>query len=455
MKYQILVHEIIKKLGAKENIVSVTNCMTRLRFVLKDFTIPIETEVKNIEGVVGVVNKGGQYQVIVGTHVNEVITEIKAELGINEKSCDDEEGEKENGNAFNRFFKMISGCIFPIMVPLIGGGILRGILAALLGFNLITRESGTFQILFGAADAIFYFFPVIIGFSAAKVFKINQYLGATIGGALIYPALIGAEGLSFIGVTVVSASYANTVFPIIVAVWFASIVTRIFNKFVPDVIQDIITPTIVLAITVPTTFLVIGPVVNALSTGILNMITFIYGVSPPLVGLLMSGLWQLLVLLGIHMAIIPVFINEIAVNGYTYIGPLAGLGHWGIIGMTLGLALATKNKKKKASSVSSMIVAFFGITEPAIYSIAILNIKLFVCAMIGSGVAGFIFASLGAKSFGTGVGGIFGGALFIGPDGIDRNFTIWLICAVTGTIISAILAYSVTKNEIKRGIEND
>lgn len=451
MKYQQLGQEIIKDLGGKENIVSVTHCMTRLRFTLKDFNIPDEKKIKEVEGIIGVVNQGGQYQIIIGTHVKEVFEDVKSELGLKENPVSE---VSENVNIFNRFFKMISGCIFPIIYPLVGGGILKGILAALAGLDMISVTGGTYQILFGAADAIFYFFPVIVGFSAAKVFKVNQYLGATIGAALIYPSLVSAESLSFLGISVVSASYANTIFPIIVAVWFASLVNKVCNKIIPSILHNTINPTIILTITVPVTYLVIGPIVNLLSVGLLHIFTVIYEISPPVVGLIMSGLWQLLVLLGIHMAIIPMFINEIATNGYSYIAALPGLGHFGLVGMALGIALGVKNKKKKANAVSSLIVSLCGITEPAIYSIAIINVKYFVCAMIGSGVAGFIMALFRGTIFGTGVGGLFAGAMFISPNGFDRNFVLWVICASTATIISAILSYIVTQKENKIEMES-
>lgn len=450
MPYQDLAKAIIDKIGGKENVVSVTNCITRLRFELKDFSKPKMEEVKNIDGVIGAVNQGGQFQVIIGTHVTDVIKNVRKELGINNDSQPSEaikieEGPK--GNMVNRFFKMISSIILPIVPPLIGGGILKGIIAALVGFGILSNTDGTYQILYGAADAVLYFFPVIIGFSAAKVFNMNNYLGAVIGAALVYPNLISAETLSFLQIPVVKASYASTIFPVIAAVWFASIVSRFCEKVIPKMVQNVINPSIVIAVAVPLTYIIIGPLMNELGNGLSAAIKMIFSFSPQLAGAILGGFWQLLVVLGIHWAIIPIIINDIATNGSSMIDACVGLGHFGIAGMALGYALKNKNKKQKANGFSSFAVTLCGVTEPAIYSIGLNHIKVFACALIGSGVGGFIMAMFGGETYGFGGSGLFNGPLFIGPNGFDTNFVLWAICAGVSLTIATTLAYFISPRE--------
>jgi len=191
--YKKIAAEVVGKVGGNSNIVSVTHCMTRLRFVLKDNKQANDEEIKKIPGVLGVAVSGGQYQVIIGTEVSSVYTEIVNTMDVTGGgSIDVDEGDipKEDGNLFNRFFKLISGIIFPVMGVMTAGGIIKGVLAGLTSFNILSEASGTYQILYSFADGFFYFLPVILGFSAANKFKSNPYIGATIGAALVYPSIV-------------------------------------------------------------------------------------------------------------------------------------------------------------------------------------------------------------------------------------------------------------------------
>ena len=190
--YGQLAKEVVAAVGGKENIVSVSNCMTRLRFVLKDDTIPNKDEVSKIKGVKGVMNQGGQYQVIIGTHVSEVVKFVKTEAGItgNSKAVNKEDYQvMKKDSLWNRFFKVISGCIMPMIGPMIAGGILKGILVILTTMGILTNTDGTYLVLYAASDAIMYFMPIIVGFSCGKIFDCNPYTTAAIGAALVYPNL--------------------------------------------------------------------------------------------------------------------------------------------------------------------------------------------------------------------------------------------------------------------------
>ena len=320
MDYSSLAKQLISEVGGKENIRNVTHCMTRLRFVLKDDKVPNTKNVKQIPGVLGVTISGGQYQVIIGTEVSKAYDKVCEILGIQEQQTPEEIiDDNEKAGLFNRFFKLISGIIFPVMGVMAAVGIMKGLLAGLTSFNLLSTENGTYQILYAFADGFFYFLPIILGFSAAVKFKSNPYIGATIGAALVYPNIVTLynEGtnITFMKIPVVLTSYGNSVFPIIAAVALAAYVERRVKKVVPSSVQLFLTPFITLSITVPLTFLVIGPIMTYISDILASSTQAIYGFSPIITGIILGAFWQLVVIFGLHYAFIPILINNIATMG--------------------------------------------------------------------------------------------------------------------------------------------
>lgn len=268
--YGQLAKEVVDAVGGKENIISVTNCMTRLRFVLKDDSIPNKEQVCSVKGVKGVMNQGGQYQVIIGTQVSEVVKFARKEAGISEdgKTEVNKEDYKvvKKDSLWNRFFKVISGCIMPMIGPMIAGGILKGILVILTTAGVLENTDGTYLILYAASDALLYFMPIIVGFTCGKVFDCNPYTTAAIGAAFVYPNLVSAiaaeGGITFLNIPISTTTYANTLFPIILAAFVASKVEKLAKKVLPQIIQLMMVPTVVLAIVVPLSYLVIGPVMQ-------------------------------------------------------------------------------------------------------------------------------------------------------------------------------------------------
>lgn len=442
--YTQLASEVVAAVGGKDNIISVTNCMTRLRFVLQDDTIPNTDEVKKIKGVKGVMNKGGQYQVIIGTHVNEVVKDVKKAAGISE----DSEPVKSSGQKdtlFNRFFKTISGCIMPMIGPMIAGGILKGILTIFVTVGMLTKDSGTYQLLYSAADALLYFMPIIVGFSAGKVFGCNPYVTATIGAALVYPSLVsavsGEVALDFLGIPITNASYSNTLFPILLASYVASLLEKGAKKIVPQMIQLMIVPLIVLAVTVPLAWLAIGPVMNMVSEALSSTVLGIFNFSPILGGILFGAFWQMMVLLGLHAAFIPVLINNIVTLGADPINAVLGLTVWALAGVSLGYAFKVKDAEKRAVGFSGMASCLCGVTEPTIYTIALPQIKCFAAAWVGGGIAGGVLAALGAKMYAMGGDGLFRIPSMINPAGIDISFYGFIICALVAFGVAAALSY--------------
>ena len=445
--YTQLAKEVVAAVGGKENIVNVTNCMTRLRFVLKDDSIPDKDKVAGIKGVKGVMNQGGQYQVIIGTHVSEVVKDVRREAQISGEGSINKEDMKliKKDSLWNRFFKTISGCIMPMLGPMIAGGIIKGILVILVTAGILTKTDGTYLVLYAAGDAILYFMPVIVGFTCGKVFDCNPYVTAVIGAAFLYPDLVSAVsaegGITFLKIPVAAASYTNTFLPIVLAGFVASKLEKLAKKFIPSMLQLMLVPTFVLAVTVPLSWIVIGPVMNTVSSWLSKGVFGIFGMSPLIGGALLGAFWQLVVLLGLHAAFIPILMNNLFSQGYDPVNAVLGLTVWALAGVTLGYALKNKDPEKRGIGFGSLASALCGVTEPAIYSIALPNFKLFVCAWIGGGISGGILGALGGKMYTMAGDGLFRIPAMINPEGLDISFYGFIICALISFAVSAVLAF--------------
>lgn len=445
--YTQLAKEVVAAVGGKENIVNVTNCMTRLRFVLKDDSIPDKDKVAGIKGVKGVMNQGGQYQVIIGTHVSEVVKDVRREAQISGEGSINKEDMKliKKDSLWNRFFKTISGCIMPMLGPMIAGGIIKGILVILVTAGILTKTDGTYLVLYAAGDAILYFMPVIVGFTCGKVFDCNPYVTAVIGAAFLYPDLVSAVsaegGITFLKIPVAAASYTNTFLPIVLAGFVASKLEKLAKKFIPSMLQLMLVPTFVLAVTVPLSWIVIGPVMNTVSSWLSKGVFGIFGMSPLLGGTLLGAFWQLVVLLGLHAAFIPILMNNLFSQGYDPVNAVLGLTVWALAGVTLGYALKNKDPEKRGIGFGSLASTLCGVTEPAIYSIALPNFKLFVCAWIGGGISGGILGALGGKMYTMAGDGLFRIPAMINPEGLDISFYGFIICALISFAVSAVLAF--------------
>lgn len=449
-EYAQMAQDIVEAVGGKDNIISITNCITRLRFVLRDSSIPDGEKVKGIQGVKGVMNMGGQYQVVIGTHVTEVVKYVKQAAGLpleHEAKIKDAKEEKSD-NLWNRFFKMISGCIVPIFGPLIAGGIIKGILVILTTVGVLANTDGTYLVLYAAADSVLYFLPIMVGFSCGKVFGCSPYLTAVIGAALVYPnlaAAVSAEGgITFLKIPVAVFSYTSTLLPIILASFVASKLEKLAKKIFPALLHMILVPTVVLVITVPLSWVAIGPVMNIISNTLSNGLFGLFAISPLIGGIIFGAGWQLVVLLGLHAAFVPVLINALVTQGSDPVNAVLGLTVWAIAGVALGYAVKQKDPEKRSIGFGSLASALCGITEPAIYSIALPNFKLFICAMVGGGISGGILAALGARMYTISGNGLFRLPSMINPEGLDISFYGFIICAILAFVISGVLAYFVT-----------
>lgn len=454
-KYENLAKEILENVGGKENINSLTHCVTRLRFRLKDESKANDEALKNNPGVVTVMKSAGQYQVVIGNHVPLVYADVCELAGISNGTQQVEE-EAPQG-LFNKLIDIISGCFQPILGPLCAAGIIKG-LNALLVFILGSsfNNSGTYMILNAIGDSIFNFLPIILGYTAAKKFNVNVIVGMIIGATLCYPTIqtdtlsaagkaigtlpfIGSYYTKFIGIPFVSGNYTSTVVPVICIVALAAQIQKIAKKFVPEMLQNFFVPFFVLIISLPIGLLVIGPVVSLLTTVLSNMFAGLYAFSPIVTAFVIGALWQCLVIFGLHWALVPMAMVNIGNLGYDTILPGMLGTTFAATGVLAAMYLKLKDENKKALAIPSVISAFCGVTEPAIYGFLLPEKTPFVFSCIGGAVGGAIMGTVAVKQYVIGGLGIFSVVNFISPKGNATGMIISLIAGAVSLVVGFVL----------------
>ena len=460
-KYESLAKEIIKNVGGKENINSLTHCITRLRFKLKDESKANDEVLKNMSGVVTVMKSGGQYQVVIGNHVAEVYADVCTIAGLETKSSSNEEEEKAKGNLFNRAIDIVSGIFQPILGVMSACGMLKGFNALFLALGLYKSSSGISILLNGIGDALFMFLPLFLGFTSAKKFNLKPMLGLAIGAAMCYPALQlstlsnNAETLytlfkgtifasnvyiNILGIPIISMDYTSTVIPVIFIVYFASKCEKFFNKIIPDLVKFFIVPMLVLLVSLPIGFLIIGPITMFGSMIISQVVFAVRNVSPLIAGTIVGGTWQILVIFGMHWGFIPVYINNMVTLGYDNIMmPFFGCT-FATAGVLLAIFVKTKDKKLKEMALPNFISSIFGVTEPAIYGITLPIKKPFIISCIVGALVGGFYGHFNFRKFFAGGMGIFEFPAMINPDGTSGN----IIVAVSGAVLAILLGFIIT-----------
>lgn len=455
-EYQALSKEIIELIGGEENIVNVIHCVTRLRFYIKDDTKPETEKIKDLTGVMGVVEAGGQYQVVVGPAVEDIYKEVIALLRVSEDASSSENepvaATSENntffekiGHNFNKFIGVITGSVMPIINILAAGGIIKGLLAVLTTTNLISESSTAYLIINAMADAVFYFLPVLVGFNAAKRLNGNPLLTAVIGGVIIHPTILeaanGDSSIFSVGTFAFPfVVYTYSIFPMILAAWMVKKLEEWLKRWVSVYIQAIFIPIVVIGIVSTITLIFTGPVLVGFSTLLANGLETMLSLNAPMFGAVINAFYQLLVVFGLHWGIIPVYVNDFATLGYSYLSAIVSMTIVGQAGAALGVAVKTKKADIKELGYAGAFSAFCGITEPAIYGINLRFRRPFICASVASAVGGFLTGLLGINMWSI-IGSIIGLPSFVDPEnGITTNF--WY--AILVTMITLVLAFGLT-----------
>ena len=452
--YETLAKEILNSVGGRDNVNSLTHCITRLRFKLKDESKAQDEVLKSMEGVVTVMKSAGQYQVVIGNQVQDVYEQIVPLLHA-ETSQTVQSAEKEK--LLDRFVDIISGIFQPILGIMAACGMIKGVNMLFMTLGLYAETSGGYRIINAIGDALFTFLPLFLGYTSAKKFGLKPMVGLVIGGIMCYPgiqssALSGSleplytmfEGtmfaspvyIDFFGIPVISMDYTSTVIPVIFIVYFASKCEKLFSKIVPDLVKFFFVPMLTLLVALPIGFLLIGPVATFGSKIIAETIISIRNVSPMLAGGLVGLTWQILVIFGLHWGFIPVYINNIVTNGYDNVMMPFFACTFATSAVILVIMMKTKDRKMKELCLPNFISGIFGVTEPGIYGILLPLKKPFIISCIAGGIGGAFYGFCNFRKFSMGGMGIFEFPAMMEPDGSWGN----LLVAGSGVLLTMLVA---------------
>ena len=473
--------DIIAGIGGADNVKSVIHCITRVRFYLKDESLADDEAVSGTDGVIDVAKAGGQYQVVIGAEVGDVYDAIVAQLpGLGGGEVDSEaEAAPRPTTAvgwikfgFSSLIGVITGSMIPVIGVLAASGILKGILALLVQFKVVADSSDTYQIISAMADSMFYFLPIIIGFTAARRLGSDPIVVAIIGGVLAYPSLAhmanpdyivkadnpaGYESpyhvvaqlgntifnTDFFGIPVSlpqTNAYAYSIFPIIVAAWLAARIEPYLKKWIPAVVRSIFAPLLEIFIVSTLVLVVFGPIVMAISGAIASGVTWVLNLSYPVAGLIIGGFYQCLVIFGLHWAVIPIISQQIADPGYSPLNAIVSATMIAQGGGALAIWLKVRSAKIKRMAGPATISAFCGVTEPAMYGLNLKYGRVFITASIGGAVGGLLTGLLKVNMWGF-TGAFVGFPSFVNPKGIDGSFTGFWIASLAALAVSFACTY--------------
>ncbi|MBN3162705.1 beta-glucoside-specific PTS transporter subunit IIABC [Pectobacterium brasiliense] len=399
MNYQKLGVDILALSGGKQNVSKLTHCATRLRFEFNDSDAVQADAIAKLPGVISVVDRGGQFQVVIGNDVQITYRAILNEIGeMNGQRTASSKEPQKKGGIFSQIISVISTTFTPVIPAITGAGMIKALLAILKLTGLISADSTTYRLLDTISDAAFFFLPVLLAYGASIKFACNPILAMTIAGALLHPnlaQLLASGGpISFIGIPVRLADYAGSVLPIILTVWIMSYIEQFAEKISPSMIKFFTKPMIVLLFTAPLALVVIGPFGIFLNDLVASGAAIIDGKASWLIPMLMGGLQPFLVITGTAWAMTPIATSQLTRNGFEMInGPGMLASNIAQGAATLCVAFKTKNKNLKQLASSAGFTALLGITEPSLYGVTLKLKKPLIAAMIGGGCAG-IYAGL-------------------------------------------------------------
>lgn len=447
---QRMADEILKHIGGSDNVKNLTHCMTRLRFVLKDDSKADDDAIKNIDGVMGLRKQGGQYQVIVGNNVSHTYTALmKSGVSGGAKSNEPVEKKKLTFKQVGiNILDAIIGTMSPLIPAIIGGSMIK-LLAMLLSMTgVLSESSSTYNILNTIGDAPFFFLPMLVAVSAARKFNSNVFLALAIAGVMVHPVFMeimekAAEGkeATFAFIPVMSVKYTYTIIPAIVMTWLLKYIENFADRITPIVMKNFLKPMLILLIAAPIAIIIVGPTGILIGTGLSQIVFFVHDKLGFLAVAIVGALWPLLVMTGMHRVFTPTIVQTIAETGKegmvmpSEIGANLSLG-----GVSLAVAFKTKNRELRQTSLaaaSSAIIA--GITEPALYGVAIRLKRPMIASVITGFVAGAVAGLAGLASHSMAAPGLFTSVQFIEKD--NPMSIVWIIVVM---ILSVVLSFILT-----------
>lgn len=391
--YEKLAVDIIDAVGGKNNIIKASRCATRLRLVLKETTNEAKENVSNLTGVITVVESGGQFQVVIGTHVGKVFDKVASELNLDSNAIED----APKASVLNRIIATMSAVFAPFIYILAAAGILQGCLILINMVNPSFSSTGTYEVLSFMSWAPFTFLPIFIAITASKHFKCNTFIAVACCAALVSPTwaeiasrIADGESIKFLGISLAETTYTSSVLPPLFLVWILSYVEKFVDKRLPDVVKALFTPFICMLVMVPLTILAIGPLSDSLATGIANGYNALYNFAPAVAAAVIGGLWQIVVIFGVHWGVTPMCLANYDLYGMDTFQAFQTMAVIAQAGAVLGVFIKARNKKTKNMALSAGITGIFGITEPAIYGVNLRFKKPFICGCIAGAIGAVV-----------------------------------------------------------------
>ena len=391
--YEKLAVDIIDAVGGKNNIIKASRCATRLRLVLKETTNEAKENVSNLTGVITVVESGGQFQVVIGTHVGKVFDKVASELNLDSNAIED----APKASVLNRIIATMSAVFAPFIYILAAAGILQGCLILINMVNPSFSSTGTYEVLSFISWAPFTFLPIFIAITASKHFKCNTFIAVACCAALVSPTwaeiasrIADGESIKFLGISLAETTYTSSVLPPLFLVWILSYVEKFVDKRLPDVVKALFTPFICMIVMVPLTILAIGPLSDSLATGIANGYNALYNFAPAVAAAVIGGLWQIVVIFGVHWGVTPMCLANYDLYGMDTFQAFQTMAVIAQAGAVLGVFIKARNKKTKNMALSAGVTGIFGITEPAIYGVNLRFKKPFICGCIAGAIGAVV-----------------------------------------------------------------
>lgn len=477
--------EIIDLIGGSDNVINVTHCATRLRFILKEREKVNKDQLKMVKGVITVIEAGGQLQVVIGNHVGDAYQEVLKRVSVDENAA----VSAPDVGIVSRLMDIISSIFAPFLYPLAACGVLQGILSLVTALGWMEQASGAYRILNFVSWTGFTFLPVMVAFTAAKKFNVNPFTAVIAACALVSPDYmnmltankillansadpamqmlmkeavsnpeiakvlaevagvpVNAPALEFFGLPVKYLSYTASVIPIILMVWVMSYIQHFFERVLPLVIRNLFTPMFCIAIMVPLTLLAFGPVGNAIGGAIGGVYNTLYNLSPVIAGFVVGALWMPLVTLGVHWGITPVTVGNYATLGYDTFTGLQASAVFAMAGATFGVWLKAKDNEMKRVSLSAGMTALFGITEPAIYGVALRLKRPMICGCLAGAIGGSVAGFFNAVSWSYCLPGIAVLPVFF-KEGHMPQFIGFLISIGTAFVLGVVFTWFAGFNE--------
>ncbi|MBZ5750253.1 beta-glucoside-specific PTS transporter subunit IIABC [Metabacillus rhizolycopersici] len=442
-----LAEKIVESVGGEENINSLVHCATRLRFKLDDRSKAKKEELQNTEGVITVVENGGQFQVVIGNHVPKVYAEVMKVAKISGET-NKESTSTEKVGAASKVFEYISGTFSPLIPALAGAGMIKALLAILTLLHWIDVEGSTYAVLNAASGGIFFFLPIFVGITASLKLGANPYVGGAIGAGLLEPSftqlLEHGTRSEFLNLPLILTNYSSTVFPLLIAIVVYALLEKWLRKVTPGVLQLFFPPMISLLIMVPLTALVFGPFAVYVSDGIMNGVSYLSSVSAILTGVIIAGAWPFLVILGVHWGVVPIMISAFTKGG-DVIGPITAASTFAQIGVAFGVFLRARDKNLKSLTLGATISGVLaGVTEPIIYGVIMRYRRLIPIMVIAGVVGGAIVAMFDVRVFTF----VFNSVLTIPAYTPLVKYALGIgVAFIAGTILSYLFGYENKKTE--------